>query len=49
MKNYTQSALLLIDMERGFIDRESIHCIAQAEAMFMENILELCAATDNNR
>lgn len=32
MKNYTQSALILIDMERGFIDREFIHCIAQAEA-----------------
>ena len=32
MKNPTRSALIVIDMERGFIDRESSHCIAQAEA-----------------
>lgn len=32
MKNPTRSALIVIDMERGFIDRESAHCIAQAEA-----------------
>lgn len=32
MKNYTRSALILIDMERGFVDPESVHCIAQAEA-----------------
>ncbi len=32
MKNYTRSALIVIDMERGFIDCESAHCIAQAEA-----------------
>jgi nicotinamidase-related amidase len=32
MKNPTRSALIVIDMERGFIDRSSAHCIAQAEA-----------------
>ena len=32
MKNYTRSALIVIDMERGFIDKESAHCIAGAAA-----------------
>ncbi len=32
MDNYTRSALLVIDMEYGFIDPASAHCIAMAQA-----------------
>ena len=30
MKNVTKSAMILIDMERGFVDTESAHCICTA-------------------
>lgn len=48
MKNYTRSALILIDMERGFIDRESAHCIAQAEATIPSCIRALSIARLKN-
>ena len=32
MKNPTRSALIVIDMERGFLDPDSVHCIAGAAA-----------------
>ena len=32
MKNYTRSALIVIDMEKGFIDPASAHCIKGAAA-----------------
>ncbi len=31
MKNTTKSALIVIDMENGFVDRESVHCIKMAK------------------
>ena len=31
-ENVTRSAYIIIDMQRGFVDRDSIHCIAGAEA-----------------
>lgn len=32
MQNPTRSAMIVIDMERGFVDRESAHCICTAQA-----------------
>lgn len=32
MENPTKSAMIVIDMERGFVDRESAHCICTAQA-----------------
>lgn len=32
MKNHTRSALIIIDMENGFINEESAHCIVNAKA-----------------
>lgn len=32
MKNTTKSALIVIDMERGFVDAQSMHCIAHAQS-----------------
>lgn len=32
MKNTTKSALIVIDMERGFVDAQSMHCIVHAKS-----------------
>lgn len=48
MKNYTRSAFILIDMERGFIDRESSHCIAGAEATIPACIRAISIARSKN-
>jgi len=43
MKNKTKSALIVIDMENGFVDVESVHCIKMAEKS-----IPACIRTVNN-